>query len=141
MTFDSNERAVLATLADVLIPAGEGFPSAGQAGVAGDGLDQMLSFRPDLASALKRLLAKARNRSAAEVIADLKKNDPAGFGLLTEVVPGAYFLKSEVRERLGYEGQSPRAIDPRADHLEADLLQSVIDRGPIYRPTPVAQQS
>ena len=49
MTFDSNERAVLAALADVLIPAAEGFPAASQAGVAGGGLDAVLSFRPDLA--------------------------------------------------------------------------------------------
>jgi hypothetical protein len=39
MTFDASERTVLAGLADVLIPAGEGFPSASQAGVAGEGLD------------------------------------------------------------------------------------------------------
>ena len=43
MTFDPTERAVLAGLADVLIPAGEGgFPSASEAGVAGQVLDEVL---------------------------------------------------------------------------------------------------
>jgi hypothetical protein len=66
----------------------------------------------------------------------LQTNDPAGFGILAELVPGAYFLNPEVRAGLKYHGQDPRPIDPRADYL--DLLQSVIDRGPIFRPTPAA---
>jgi len=135
MTFDSNERAVLAGLADVLIPAGESFPSASEAGVAGEGLDQVLSFRPDLADGLKKILASAHGRPPAEVVADLQVKDPAGFGLLAELVPGAYFLNPQVRAKLDYHGQGPRPIDPRPDYLDDGLLQSVIDRGPIYRPT------
>ena len=136
MSFDADERAVLAALADILIPASEGFPSASEAGVAAEGLDQVLSFRPDLASGLKSLLASSRGRPPAEVVAELEKNDPAGFGLLTEIVPGAYFLNPQVRANLGYTGQGPKPIDPHPDYLDHGLLQSVLDRGPIYRPTP-----
>jgi len=135
MTFDANERSVLAGLANVLIPAGEGFPSASEADVAGEGLNQVLSFRPDLAAGLKELLVSARGRPPAEVVTELHKADPAGFDILAELVPGAYFLNPQVRERLGYHGQGPRPFDPRPDYLDDDLLQSVIDRGPIYRPT------
>jgi len=135
LTFDANERSVLAGLADVLIPAGEGFPSASEAEVAGEGLNQVLSVRPDLAAGLKQLLVSARGRPPVEVVADLRKSDPAGFGILAELVPGAYFLNPQVRERLGYHGQGPRPFDPRPDYLEDDLLQSVMNRGPIYRPT------
>ena len=136
MNFDANERAVLGRLADVLIPAGEGFPSASDAGVAGDGLDQVLSFRPDLAEGLKGLIAAAGGRAAAEFVAELQREDPARFGLLAEFVPGAYFLNARVREKLGYAGQKAQPIDPRPDYLDDGLLQSVIDRGPVYRPTP-----
>jgi hypothetical protein len=136
VTFDSNERAVLGELANVLIPAGEDFPSASEASVSGDGLDQVLSFRPDLAEGLKRLIAAARGRSAAKFVAELQRNDPEGFGVLAEFVPGAYFLNSRVREKLGYAGQGARPIDPRPDYFDDGLLQSVIDRGPVYRPTP-----
>src|SRR5262245_7439133 len=135
ITFDANERSVLAGLADVLIPAGEGFPSASDADVAGEGLNQVLSFRPDLAAGLKQLLVSARGRPPAEVVRDLHKVDPAGFDILAELVPGAYFLNAQVRQRLGYHGQGPRPFDPRPDYLDGDLLQSVIDRGPIYRST------
>jgi hypothetical protein len=136
VNFDSEERAVLADLADVLIPAGEGLPSASEAGVARDGLDQVLSFRPDLADELKRLIAAARRCPPAAFVAELQQSDPAGFALLAEFVPGAYFLNPRVREELGYTGQNGRPIDPQLDQLDEGLLQSVIDRGPIHRPTP-----
>ena len=136
MNFDSAERAVLGELADVLIPAGEDFPSASEAGVAGGGLDQVLSFRPDLVDGLKRLIAAARGRSATEFVAELQRDDPVRFALLAEFVPGAYFLNPRVREKLGYAGQGARPIDPHLDYFDDGLLQSVIDRGPIYRPTP-----
>lgn len=136
MTFDVSERAVLASLADVLIPASAGFPSASQAGVAAEGLDQLLAVRPDLAEGLKKLLARCQDRNPAEAVAELKASDPVAFAVLAELVPGAYFMNPEVRATLGYLGQGPRPIDPNPDYLDDGLLQSVIDRGPIYRPTP-----
>ncbi len=136
MNFDSFERATLAGLADVLIPAGEGFPSASAAGVAGEGLDQLLAVRPDLVAGLKRILQEAKGRSPADVVKELQAKDLAGFGVLAEAVPGAYFMNAQVRAALGYSGQSPRPIDPRPDYLDDGLLQSVINRGPVYRPTP-----
>jgi hypothetical protein len=51
-------------------------------------------------------------------------------------VPGAYFLNPDVRRAIGYEGQTGRAIDPHPDYLDDGLLDAVIARGPIYRPTP-----
>lgn len=135
MTFTASERELLAALADLLIPAGEGFPSASEAGVAGQGLDQVLSVRPDLTTGLKELLASAAGQSPAEFLSNLPAKYPPAFALLTELVPAAYFLNPEVRARLNYHGQTARAIDSRADYLEEGLLQSVIDRGPIYRPT------
>jgi len=136
MNLTSAERQVLAALADLLIPAGNGFPSASEAGVANEGLDQLLAVRPDLLNPLKGLLLRAQDRGPAEFIAELQRNDSAAFGVLAELVPGAYFLNPDVRTKLKYDGQSARPIDPREDYLEDGLLQSVIDRGPIYRPTP-----
>ena len=136
MNLTSAERQLFAALADLLIPAGGGFPSASEAGVANEGLDQLLTVRPDLLNSLKGLLLRAKDRSPAEFLHELQASDPASFGVLAESVPGAYFLNSDVRAKLKYDGQSARPIDPREDYLEDDLLQSVIDRGPIYRPTP-----
>jgi hypothetical protein len=136
VNIDAEQRAILAALADVLIPAGEGFPRASDAGVAHEGLDQVLSFRPDLADGLERVIAAARGCPAAAFVAELPRKDPAGFALLAELVPGAYFLNPRVREMLGYTGQQAQPIDPKSDVLDDSLLQPVIDRGPIHRPTP-----
>jgi hypothetical protein len=136
MTFDIQERELLAGLADELIPAGEGFPAASQAGVTSSGLDQVLAVRPDLGQGLKRVLAAARDRRPSEFLAELRRTDAAGFGILAELVPAAYFLDRDVCARLAYNGQTPRPIDPQPDYLHDGLLQSVLDRGPIYRATP-----
>jgi len=136
MSFDADQRAALAALADVLIPAGDGFPSASQAGVAAEGLDQVISFQPGIAAGLMSVLEKSKARPPAEVVVDLQRNEPAAFGVLAEFVAGAYFLNPLVRARLGYAGQGPVPISPHPDYLDDGLLQSVLSRGPVYRPTP-----
>ncbi len=136
MNIDPHERDVLAGLADVLIPAGDGMPSASQADVAGEWLDAVLAARPDLTKGLRDVLSKAHDRDPFEVVANLRANDADAFSVLAEVVPSAYFMNPDVRRAIGYAGQGPRPIDPRPDYMEDSLLESVIRRGPIYRPTP-----
>jgi hypothetical protein len=136
VNFDPAQRAVLAGLADVLIPAGDAMPSASAGAVADEGLDQVLAAVPGLGAPLADVLAKARGRAPAEVVASLARTDPAAYGVLTEVVTAAYFMNPDVRKAVGYTGQGPTPLDPRVDYMEDGLLESVIKRGPIYRPTP-----
>jgi hypothetical protein len=140
VSFDPSQRAVLAGLADVLIPAGDGMPSASAAGVAEDGLNQVLAAVPSLGASLADVLARAKGREAAEVVTSLARTDPAAYGILTEVVTAAYFMNPNVRQAVGYTGQGPTPLDPRVDYMEDGLLESVIKRGPIYRPTPKANR-
>ena len=137
MSFDPSQRAVLAGLADVLIPAGDGMPSASAAAVAEQGLNQVLAAVPSLGAGLANVLARAKGREPAEVVASLAQTDPAAYGILTEVVTAAYFMNPEVRQAVGYAGQVASPLDPRVDYMENGLLESVIKRGPIYRPTPM----
>ena len=136
MTIENKDRSTLAGLADVLIPASAGFPSASQVGVAAEGLDQVLAVRPDLAKPLKVILQSAKGRNPADVVAQLQDENPASFAALAEIVAGAYFMNPQVRVAIGYHGQVPQPLASRPDHLNDGLLQPVIDRGPIYRPTP-----
>jgi hypothetical protein len=136
VNFDQKERALLAAMADELIPMGDRMPSASQADVAGRWLDAVLAARPDLADGLKDVLTKARQQDARGLVAHLRANDPSAFEVLAEVIPNAYFMNPIVQQAIGYAGQTPRPIDPRPDYLDDDLLESVIRRGPIYRPTP-----
>ena len=136
MSFESKDREILAALADVLIPANDDFPSASQADVANELLDTVLESRPDLVEGLQKIFKAAAGINPEEFMNELRAQDEASYGILTELVAGAYFLNEQVRARLKYDGQSPRPIDPRADYLDDDLLQSVINRGPVFRPTP-----
>ena len=136
MKIENHERKILAALADVLIPASDDFPSASQAGVANELLDTVLVSRPDLLEGLLKILKDAADRNPQEFMNELRVRDEVAYGILTELVPGAYFLNEQVRAQLKYDGQSPRPIDPHADYLDDDLLQRVIDRGPVFRPTP-----
>jgi len=135
MTFDARERSTLAALADILIPASAGFLSASQAAVAGEGLDQVLAVRPELTTKLKQVLHSAIGRDPAAVVCELQTKDPTSFGVLAEVVAGAYFLDPQVCAAIGYHGQVPRPLDSTGDPINEELLRPVIARGPIYRPT------
>jgi hypothetical protein len=96
----------------------------------------VLAAVPSLGPPLAGVLARASDREPAEVVASLARTDPAAFGVLTEVVTAAYFMNPAVRQAVGYTGQGPTPLDPRVDYMEDGLLDSVIKRGPIYRPTP-----
>ena len=128
-------RVQLGAIADVLIPAGSGMPSASEAGVAGQYLDEVLAARPDLAEPLEAALASVEG--ADDPIAALRA-DLGHWMVITAVVPAAYFLNPAMREAIGYPGLEARPIDPDAapDYLEDGLLDSVVSRGPVYRPTP-----
>jgi len=131
-------RAQLAGIADELIPAGSGMPSASEAGVAGRYLDEALTARPDLAAPLVSALESVDGLSPGAAIARLRDRDPEGWAVLTALVPSAYFLNPEMRAAIGYPGLERRPIDPDAepDYLTDGLLDSVVSRGPVYRPTP-----
>lgn len=127
------DRQTLSALADELIPAADGMPSASQAGAAGRLLDEVLAVRGDLEEPLAELTAAARGADPAAEVDRLRSEDPPLFEALTTAVAGGYFLSPDVRERLGYPGQKAKRLE---NDFDGALLQPVIDRGPIFRPTP-----
>jgi hypothetical protein len=131
-------RERLAELADELIPAEGGMPSASDAGAVGEWLDAVLKARPDFALPLTGLEASTAGLAPAEAIAALPERDPAGWSALTAAVVAAYYMNPDVCERIGYAGQQAIPLDPdaRPDYLQDGLLHSVKSRGPVYRATP-----
>jgi hypothetical protein len=135
MSLSDQRRAQLGAIADELIPAGSGMPSASEAGVGGRYLDEVLAARPDLAEPLEAALASVEGSD--DPIGALRR-DAGAWGVITAVVPAAYFLNPDMRAAIGYPGLEARPIDPDAapDYLDDGLLDSVVSRGPVYRPTP-----
>jgi hypothetical protein len=135
---DAELREVFAGLADVLIPASNEMPSAGEVALERGALDAVLAVRPDVTEGLAALLEAARGADPVAEVARLRTEDEEAFQLLTTVVAGGYFLDEGVRAAIGYRGQEAvpvEHLDP-PDYERDGLLASVVERGPIYRPTP-----
>jgi hypothetical protein len=126
------ERERLAALADLLIPAADGMPSASEAGLD---IDAVLAARPDLVQPLRAALDHAAGSEPADALRTLRAEQPAVFAAFGEVVAGAYFLTGAVQDRIGYHG---RAAIPVTDLTDEDraLLEPVVHRGRIYRDDP-----
>ena len=80
---------------------------------------------PDRDELYRRIDARVESMIAAGLEREVRTLRAAGYG------PD---LRSQ--QAIGYAGQGPWLMDPRPDYMEDGLLESVIRRGPIYRPTP-----
>src|SRR4030081_4359 len=118
--FDPGRRAALEAVAHLLIPSGDGRPSATEAGVAGRWLDEVLRLRPDFGPPLAAVLDGLMGADPAAALEGLRSADPAGFGVLAEVVAGGYFLNPKIKEVICFRGQ--QAV-PIVDEEPADYEQ------------------
>jgi hypothetical protein len=138
-TFDPQLRDTFAKIADILIPNAEGMPSASEMNVHGEMLDHVLSLRPDLRENFLRGLTAAAGKDAYEAANNLNRTDGAALTAIGLVASAGYYMTPRVRELIGYPGQQSRPeADPDAvpEYVSNGMLQQVIDRGPIFRPTP-----
>lgn len=130
---DASERKVLASIADHLIPAAHGMPSAAEV-VNDDRLRFVLTSRPDLLAPLKAALRPdlgSHVRARLTALAD----EPTNLSALQLVIVAGYYTDRRVRELIGYPGQM--AIEVRSwlipPYLEEGLIDAVLARGPVWR--------
>jgi hypothetical protein len=130
------QRERLASLADVLIPSAEGMPSASEADVPTRWIDDALGYRPDLADGLVAALDAAGDLPAEQAVELLNREHIPAFEALGTLTAGAYFLNPDIKQRIGYPGQ---VATPAREDLDTyvDLLENVVERGQVYRETPV----
>lgn len=135
---DEALRGTFLALADALIPEAEGMPAASQVGVGGDILDRILALRPDLRDAFMRGLHAAAGKPAAAAAEALNRDDQAALGAIGLVAAAGYYMSPKVRALIGYPGQESRPADPDVtpEYVANGMLQQVIERGPIFKPTP-----
>lgn len=130
----AGERATLAALADHLIPAAHGMPSAGD--VMGDKRVRfVLEARPDLVGPLGAALRADLPDEPAARLAALERDEPDAHAALLLVIVGAYYTDKVVRERLRYPGQEAKVLQSwkYPVYLEEGLLDPVLARGAIWR--------
>jgi len=132
---DDKLRVWLGAVADDLIPAADGMPAATEVGVTGSQLDLVLAVRPDLARALNRAWVLAGEHLPGPALRLLADLDPRAHQAVLEIVAGAYYTSDLVKRLLGYTGQQPVPVRPEdyPAYLAEDLLDRVVDRGPVHR--------
>ena len=128
------ERAVLAAVADHLIPAAHGMPSAAEV-LTDDRLRFVQTARPDLAEPIRTALRAGLADDPAERVAALAAGDPAALGALQLAIVAGYYTDKRVRELIGYPGQEALTIRSweLPPYLEEGLIDAVIARGPTWR--------
>ncbi len=135
--FTDDFRALYARLADYLIPAFENKPAASSVGVHLEMLDEVMRIRPDLEEGFRRAVGYCDGKDLSAELNGLARDDAPAFGALTTVTTGAYMMTDEARRAIGYPGQDQAPYDPHEtpEYVTNGMLQSVIDRGPVYRDT------
>lgn len=132
-SLDDRERGTFAAVADHLIPAADGMPSAADV-VDDTRLAFVLRARPDLARPLRTALREELGDDVGERLARLA-DEPASLSALQLSVVGGYYTDRRVRELIGYPGQM--AIELRSweypAYLEEGLIDAVLARGPVWR--------
>jgi hypothetical protein len=140
-TLTEAERATFAAVADHLIPAAHGMPSAAE--VVDDArLAFVLRARPDLAEPLKAALRSDLGTDVADRLAKLA-DEPTNLSALQLAIVGGYYTDKRVRELIGYPGQL--AIEIRSweypVYLEEGLIDAVLARGPVWRDPSTGQRA
>jgi hypothetical protein len=132
-SIDGDERTLLRGIADHLIPAAHGMPSAGEA-VTDERLAFVLRARPDLAEPLKAALRPELASTIEDRLARLA-DEPANLAALQLAIVGGYYTDRRVRELIGYPGQM--AIEVKSwlypAYLEEGHIDAVLARGPVWR--------
>ena len=131
--------ARLEELADIMLPAAHGMPSASEVGAVSLYIDEVLGWRSDLRQPLAEALAALDPTTfTVEALSAFLSEDEAAYAALTTVVAACYYLSPVVRDRIGYPGQVAKTYDPFAytEWVADGLLDPVVERGPIWREAP-----
>ena len=133
-SFAPAERATLLAMADRLIPAAHGMPSAADV-VTDVRLRFVLTARPDLIGPMRVALRADLGDDPQARLDALGRDDPAALGALQLAIVAGYYTDKQVRELIGYPGQE--ALTVRSWELPAYLAEGLIDavlaRGPLWR--------
>jgi hypothetical protein len=132
-SLDAEARATFSRVADHLIPAATGMPSAADV-VTEDRLAFVLRARPDLLDPLRAALRPGLGGDVAARLASLAA-EPASLGALQLAIVAGYYTDKRVRDLIGYPGQM--AIDVKSwqvpPYIEEGLIDAVLARGSVWR--------
>jgi hypothetical protein len=139
---EAAERATLRAVADLLIPAAHGMPSAAEV-LTDDRLRFVLTARPDLGEPLRTALRPELGDDVDARLDALGRDEPSTLGAMQLVIVAGYYTDARVRELIGYPGQT--ALELRSweypAYLEEGLIDAVLARGPSWRDPATGQRA
>ncbi|HVM29835.1 MAG TPA: hypothetical protein VM305_03595 [Candidatus Limnocylindrales bacterium] len=139
---DQRAHEAFAAVAERLIPAAHGMPSAAEV-VTEDRLRFVLRSRPDLLEPLRAALRPDLGADAAARLAALEGDEPVNLAALQLVIVGGYYTDPRVKQLIGYPGQM--AIEVRSweypPYMEEGLIDAVMARGPVWRDPATGQRA
>lgn len=132
-----SERDLIRDFVDVIVPAGNGFPSASEVSVHQRWIDRGLRARPELRQPLLDVAEGCVDGDPDDVLAELQDRDPDTADALLELIVACYYMSPKVRKRLGYRGQVATPILPEETeyYLRDGLLDQVTAKGQLWRET------
>jgi hypothetical protein len=134
--FDNDQLDLLMAAAAWLMPDEGSLPSVEDAGLRETYIAEALVARPDGEPMLREFLQLAEQDGVEAALEHCREHRPELWDAVTTILPGAYFLSPQVRDALGYRGQTPQLIPIEGSPDYDEFLSGVLDRGPQYRPTP-----
>ena len=139
---DPDSRRRLADIADRLIPAAHGMPSAAEV-VDDERLRFVLRSRPDLVEPLVAALRTDLGDDARARLEALANEEPTVLAALQLVIVAGYYTDARVRELIGYPGQLaiPFEASERPPYMAEGLIDAVLARGPVWRDPRAGQRA
>ena len=130
---DDQALETFARVADHLIPAAHGMPSAAEV-VTPDRLRFVIRARPDLLDPVRAALRPDLGPDVQPRLEALVA-EPASLAALQLAIVAGYYSDKRVRELIGYPGQM--AIEVKSwlvpPYLDEGLIDAVVARGPVWR--------
>jgi hypothetical protein len=126
---NEDERSALRVAMDKIIPAGDGMPSASDAGGI-EYLDRVMRQEPEVASAIRDLLAEL---NVHRTLNEFEAKAPKDFARLRDFVYESYYTRPRIWKLLGYENYPTDHKGPHLAPFDETILAEVRSKPKFYR--------
>jgi hypothetical protein len=128
-SLNEDERSALHTAMGEIIPAGNGMPSATEAGGI-EYLERVMRQEPEVAAELRALLADLKIHGT---LREFEATAPESFARLRDFVYEAYYTRPEIWKLLGYQNYPTDHAGPSMAPFDETILAEVRHKPKFYR--------
>ncbi len=147
MSFSEEQMALVAKVLDQVVPGRDGFPGAGELGVA-QHLDSVASSDPGLGRLFQDGFASIESASCrrhsadfadladdqkVQVLRTVEAENSQSFAMLVRHTYAGYYSNSKIIELMGLEARPPQPLGFDLDPFDPSMVEKVSERGKIWR--------